>query len=120
MEVVAVAERERQWRWEIRHGGQLVRESRAEFTTLQDAIKDGKQQLLSLWIGDDRPQITRKSQCWRRAAGWACVQSPLRQVPVADALGADRAAARAPRGPARIPTAAMRQRRSWIELVGRC
>ena len=25
MEVVAVAERERQWRWEIRHGGQLVR-----------------------------------------------------------------------------------------------
>ena len=57
------------WRWEIRHGGQLVRESRAEFPTLQDAIKDGKQQLRSLWIGDDRPQITRKSQCWRRAAG---------------------------------------------------
>ncbi len=69
MEVVAVAERERQWRWEIRHGGQLVRESRAEFPTLQDAIKDGKQQLHWLWIGDDRPQITRKSQCWRRAAG---------------------------------------------------
>jgi len=69
MEVVAVAERERQWRWEIRHGGQLVRESRAEFPTLQDAIRDGKQQLHSLWIGDDRPQVTRKSQCWRRAAG---------------------------------------------------
>ncbi len=68
MEVVAVAERERQWRWEIRHGGQLVRESRAE-RHYKTPIKDGKQQLRSLWIGDDRPQVTRKSQCWRRAAG---------------------------------------------------
>lgn len=69
MEVVGVAEREHQWRWEIRHGGQLVKESRERFATLQDAIRDGKQHLLSLWTGKDRPPITRRSQCWRRAAG---------------------------------------------------
>jgi len=67
MEVVAVAEREHQWRWEIRHGGQLIKESRNRFATLSDAIHDGKQQLLSLWTGKDRPPITRRSQCWRRA-----------------------------------------------------
>jgi len=71
MEVVAVAEREHQWRWEIRHGGQLIKESRARFATLSDAINNGKQQLRSLWTGTDRPPITRRSQSWRRADGGA-------------------------------------------------
>jgi len=65
MEVVAVAEREHRWRWEIRHAGKMVKESDTVFSTVSEALEDGRRNLLGLWTGDDRPPITRRSQ--RRA-----------------------------------------------------
>ena len=62
MEVVAVAEREHRWRWEIRHNGTIVKESTARFPTIAEAITDGKRSLLGLWTGADRPPISRRSQ----------------------------------------------------------
>jgi len=67
MEVIAVAERENRWRWEIRHGGKVVKESGERFATPRDAIEDGKRRLAALWTGDDRPPISRQSQRRRTA-----------------------------------------------------
>ena len=62
MEVIAVAEREHRWRWEIRHNGQIIRESTAHFPTVAEAIENGRQALTGLWTGKDRPPISRRSQ----------------------------------------------------------
>ena len=62
MEVIAVAEREHRWRWEIRHNGQIIKESTARFLTITEAIEDGRCSLVGLWTGQDRPPITRRSQ----------------------------------------------------------
>src|SRR5262249_9296008 len=71
MEVIAVAEREHCWRWEIRHNGQTVKEWRERFTTLTDAIEDGKRYLLVQWMPEERPPISRRP--WRQcAAGRSC------------------------------------------------
>ena len=67
MEVIAVAEREHRWRWEIRHNGRIIRESGDRFVTPHDAIEDGKRRLAALWTGTDRPPISRQPQR-RRAA----------------------------------------------------
>ena len=62
MEVIAVAEPEGRWRWEIRHGGTVVKTSDERFETAHDAIEEGKRRLLTLWTGDDRPRINRRMQ----------------------------------------------------------
>jgi hypothetical protein len=62
MEVIALAESEANWRWEIRHGGAVVKRSHERFDTANDAIQDGKRHLLTLWTGQDRPPIHRRLQ----------------------------------------------------------
>ena len=42
MEVIAIAEPEARWRWEIRHAGTVVKRSDGRFATAHDAIEDGK------------------------------------------------------------------------------
>jgi len=71
MEVIAVAEPEDRWRWEIRHGGTVVKRSDERFETARDAIEEGKRRLLTLWTGEDRPPISRRLQgrSSHRAAG---------------------------------------------------
>jgi len=62
MEVIALAESEGRWRWEIRHEGTAVKGSTERFDTAHDAIQDGKRHLLTLWTGEDRPPINRRLQ----------------------------------------------------------
>ncbi len=62
MEVVAIAEPDARWRWEIRHGGAVVQRSDDQFDTAHDAIQDGKRRLLTLWTGEDRPTSHRRLQ----------------------------------------------------------
>jgi len=62
MEVIALAESEANWRWEIRHEGDVVKRSDVRFNTAHDAIQDGKRHLLTLWTGQDRPPINRRLQ----------------------------------------------------------
>jgi len=71
MEVIAIAEPEARWRWEIRHAGTVVKRSDGRFATAHDAIEDGKRRLLTLWTGEDRPPFSRRLQgrSNRRAAG---------------------------------------------------
>ena len=71
MEVIAVAEPEGRWRWEIRHAGTYIKRSEERFETAQAAIEDGKRRLLALWTGEDRPPISRRIQgrSSHRAAG---------------------------------------------------
>ena len=68
MEVIAVAEREHCWRWEIRHQGQTVKESSERFFTLTDAIEDGKRYLLEQWMPEARPSVTgpARARCGAR------------------------------------------------------
>jgi len=66
VEIVAVAERSNEWRWQIRHNGRLIEESGRRFAALSDAIEDGKRHLPALWTGRDRPPMTRQMQ--RRAS----------------------------------------------------
>jgi len=54
MEVIAVAEREHCWRWEIRHHGQTVKESKERCY------------LLDQWMPEEWPRISRRP--WRRSA----------------------------------------------------
>jgi len=52
MEVIAIAEPDVRWRWEIRHGGAVVQRSDDQFDTAHDAIQDG----------EDRPPSHRRLQ----------------------------------------------------------
>ncbi len=62
MEVIAIAEPDARWRWEIRHGGAVVQRSDDQFDTAHDAIQDGKRRLLTLWTGEERPPSNRRLQ----------------------------------------------------------
>jgi hypothetical protein len=42
MEVIAIADRNDHWRWEIRRQGKVIKESRGAFPTLAQAITEGK------------------------------------------------------------------------------
>ena len=62
MEVIAIAEADARWRWEIHHGGTVVKRSEERFDTAHNAIQDGNRCLLTVWTGGDRPPISRRLQ----------------------------------------------------------
>jgi hypothetical protein len=60
MEVIAVAEAEGRWRWEIWDDGRVVERSEHLFDTLRDALVDEERHIMTVWMSQARiPSIRR-------------------------------------------------------------
>jgi len=59
MEVIAIAERGHGWRWEIHHAGQVIKQSVERFSTVVEAIEEGRRHAVGLSTEEHRPPIRR-------------------------------------------------------------
>jgi hypothetical protein len=54
MDVIATGEGKDCWRWEIRHAGRVVKQSAKRFSSLVEALEEGKRQAVELSSQDHR------------------------------------------------------------------